>query len=165
MRNITQERITHFYYYDSIKGGLYHKFNTKKKKQDERAGYKHSRGYRHVCIDQEIYKEHILIWMFHNEFMPDGRQIDHINNIRDDNRIENLRLGDKNTNQYNRFKNKNNTSGFKGVFRHGKKWEMSIMSNRKRIRIGGFDSPENAAKVYNEKAIDLHGEFAKVNAI
>lgn len=36
--------------------------------------------------------EHRLVFIFHNGAIPPDREIDHINNIRSDNRIENLRL-------------------------------------------------------------------------
>lgn len=51
----------------------------------------------------------------HNGDIPEGYEIDHINHIRDDNRIENLRLVRKKDNQKNLSKNKRNKTGLTGV--------------------------------------------------
>lgn len=47
-------------------------------------------GYRRVHYKGKNYPEHRLVWVWHTREMPKGH-IDHINRIRDDNRIENLR--------------------------------------------------------------------------
>lgn len=58
-----------------------------------KAGTKHKQsGYRRIAIKGNQYLEHRLIWMMFNGDIPDGMQIDHINRIKDDNRIENLRI-------------------------------------------------------------------------
>ena len=49
---------------------------------------------------------------------PEGKQVDHINSDRLDNRKENLRICNRSENQWNRSKQKNGTSGFKGVSFH-----------------------------------------------
>ena len=56
----------------------------------ERAGTLHPFGYRKVSIDQHPYMEHRVIWKMFNKDFEDGT-LDHINNNRSDNRIENLR--------------------------------------------------------------------------
>src|SRR5699024_11445694 len=55
------------------------------------------------------------IWEMHHGKIPEGMEIDHINGIRDDNRIDNLRLVTSRTNDTNRAKSKANTSGVVGV--------------------------------------------------
>ena len=55
----------------------------------KKAGSFATKGYRVVVINKKTYKEHRLVWLYHYGHMPKD-QIDHINRIRDDNRIENL---------------------------------------------------------------------------
>lgn len=49
------------------------------------------------------------------ENIPEGMEIDHINGVRDDNRIDNLRLVTKKENLKNKGMYKSNSSGFTGV--------------------------------------------------
>lgn len=171
MDTITKERVMElFVYSDKHHGLLYRQRNPEKMKKmhrevGSRAGYTHSRGYRHVAVDGVIYKEHILIWIYFNGSKDSSLQIDHKNKIRDDNRIDNLRIGTGFQNQQNRGRNKNNSSGYKGVHKREGKWHVSIMCNRKTYRFGCFDCPKEAAMVYNKEVAKLHGEFANLNII
>ena len=96
---------------------------------------------------------------------PKGMQTDHINGDTLDNRKQNLRICTAAENQRNRGPTKNNKSGFKGVGWHtrNKKWYARIMHNNKRTYLGSFKDKEEAARAYDRKAIELHGEFAKLN--
>ena len=93
--------------------------------------------------------------------------IDHINGDTLDNRMCNLRICTHAENMRNRGKNKNSTSGYKGVhfYKAYQKWQSNIMHERKRVCLGYFDTAEEAAKAYNEAASKLHGEFAYLNEI
>ncbi len=95
---------------------------------------------------------------------PD-RDIDHINGNGLDNRRSNLRLATESQNMANRGKQRNNTSGFKGVHwsqKHGK-WKAEICCNRHRQHLGLFIDPVEAAHAYDSKARELFGEFARLN--
>lgn len=98
-----------------------------------------------------------------------GQIVDHINGNRLDNRRENLRLATHTENGRNRRISINNTSGFKGVTycKALNKWiaqiEIKVDSNRKGISIGYFANKVEAAKAYDAKALELFGEFAKLN--
>jgi hypothetical protein len=89
--------------------------------------------------------------------------IDHINGDKLDNRKSNLRLCTIADNNYNRGKQSNNTTGYKGVYRRGSKWVAKINKNRKQIHLGQFDSPKDAAKAYDSGALIHFGDFAKLN--
>tara|TARA_Y100000310_G_scaffold301556_1_gene338130 strand:- start:62 stop:643 length:582 start_codon:yes stop_codon:yes gene_type:complete len=98
---------------------------------------------------------------------PEGMHTDHINGDSMDNRKKNLRVCTSAENQANRGKNKNNTSGFKGVCRSlrssKEKWIAKIKYQRKTHTIGCFGTREEAAMAYDEKAKEFFGEFASLN--
>ena len=88
--------------------------------------------------------------------------VDHINGNTLDNRKSNLRKTDNSTNHMNQSVRSDNKSGFKGVSKHGKKWHARIGRDGK-LFIGSFSTPEEAARAYDAKAIELFGEFARLN--
>jgi len=92
---------------------------------------------------------------------------DHINGDKLDNRRKNLRSATNAQNQNNRGKPHNNTSGFKGVslLQRSQKWMAQIGVDRKLKYLGCFDSPEEAALVYNRAAREYHGKFAYLNEV
>ena len=66
-------------------------------------------GYRVVKFNGQRYKEYRLIWMwYYGEEIPEDKEIDHIDNDRDNNKIENLRLVSHQENQLNRKDTKEN---------------------------------------------------------
>jgi hypothetical protein len=101
----------------------------------------------------------------HRQIMstPKGAYCDHINLDTLDNRDENLRNCTNSQNCANRLKQKNNTSGYKGVFKNGNHWMARLKKNRKPIYIGTYLTREEAARAYDEKASEIFGEFARLN--
>jgi hypothetical protein len=93
--------------------------------------------------------------------------IDHINGDRLDNRLENLREATVSQNSYNRGKMANNKSGFKGVAWHkkSKRFRATICVETKRMYIGMYRTAVEAAQAYDKKALELHGEFARINNV
>jgi hypothetical protein len=92
-----------------------------------------------------------------------GEQADHKNHNTLDNRRENLRRCTPMQNSQFRKKRSDNTSGFKGVCLHNGKWEAAITVNKKTIRLGSFETPEDAGRAYNEAAKNLFTDFAHIN--
>ena len=90
-------------------------------KYDGRWGGVSKRGYIQLTYEETTYVVHRLIWMW--VYGEEPEQIDHINGDRQDNRLENLRNVDPLTNQRNRTKNKNNSSGFNGVCWDKESWQ------------------------------------------
>jgi len=90
---------------------------------------------------------------------------DHANNVTLDNRRKNLREADKTQSSCNRRKPKSNTSGYKGVMWRGNRrhWIAEIAFEGKTIYIGSYKQKIAAARAYDAKAIELHGEFARLN--
>lgn len=105
----------------------------------------------------------------HREVMktPDDMSTDHIDGNKLNNRKINLRICSTSQNMGNRGKQKNNTSGYKGVFWSEKagRWRAQITYKKKAIHIGLFDKPIEAAKAYNEEAVKYFGIFAKLNEV
>ena len=95
-----------------------------------------------------------------------GKVVDHINGNSLDNRKANLRECLHKENMRNRRgRNKNSTSGIKGVFwiKNAKKWRAQIKVNRVVIYLGYFTDKIKAATAYNDAAKKYHGEFASYN--
>lgn len=110
------------------------------------AGARNTEGYVHIQIEGKKYKAHRLAWLYVHGQHPD--EIDHVNRIKDDNRIANLRSVTHAQNGQNQSKPKNNTSGHIGVDFHKRsnRWRARIKIGGKLRDIGYFDSKEAAAK-------------------
>lgn len=104
--------------------------------------------------------------LMHWEVM-NGKGIDHIDGNGLNNQKSNLRFCTQSENCMNTRKYANKSSLYKGVsfFKRDSNWRAQIMINRKEIHLGYFTSEVNAAKAYNEKAIELFGEFANLNLV
>ena len=125
------------------------------------------------CINGAGYAEttikgkHVLLHRFITK-ARDGVVIDHKNLTKLDNRKYNLREASKSQNQYNRGRQKNNTSGLKGVRFNiqRRKWHVKIgytLNGIRMIKSEFFASREEAGRQYNEWARQYHGQFACVN--
>ena len=101
------------------------------------------KGYRRIQLNKKVYKAHRLIWVYYYGSIDSTLQIDHINEIKDDNRIENLRLATNQTNQWNRKKVKGYTWA-----KDRKKWRARIGLNSKHIRLGSFKTELEARHAY-----------------
>lgn len=141
----------------------------RKHKEGSKAGTRAYNGYEVIRYKNKYYKAHRVVWyMFYKE---EPKEIDHINGIRHDNRIENLRAATRSTNSQNQTVQKcKKSSQYKGVsysnaVRMKNKWVAYITLNKKRTYLGSFSSEEEAALAYNKKAIELFGEFAKLNEV
>lgn len=98
---------------------------------------------------------------------PDGVFVDHRDGNGLNNTKQNLRLCTNSQNSGNAKRRKDNSSGFKGVTvnkrRYGHRWVAAITCQKKTFYLGTFDDPAEAARVYDSKAKELFGEFARLN--
>ena len=98
---------------------------------------------------------------------PPGVHVDHCDGNGLNNCPPNIRLDLERRNNQNRGIQKNNTSGFKGVFWRNDmmKWTAKIRVNYRLLHLGIFEDITDAAKAYNEAAIKYHKDFAVLNVI
>lgn len=102
------------------------------------------RGYLRGKIQGTRYATHRVIWAWVHGAWPD--QIDHINGVKDDNRIANLRDVSSLENGQNRSRPVTNTSGVVGVVWHKSKqrWQAQIGVNNRMIFIGQYENFDDA---------------------
>jgi hypothetical protein len=111
-----------------------------------------SHGYREIKVNKKKYMSHRLAWLYvYGEFPKN--HIDHINRVKDDNRICNLRDVTMAENNRNIGIRKDNTSGHIGVVRDRTKWRAYITVNKKTINLGNHSQKEDAIKARKEAEI------------
>lgn len=127
-------------------------------KNNKRAGFTHSSGYRRIKLKNHPVTEHRLVWLYIYGYIPE--QVDHINGNRSDNRLKNLRQATNQQNQQNkRTPSSNNKSGYLGVSlcKKSKKWKATISINNISITIGYYDCPQKAHDAYLTRKRQVHG--------
>jgi hypothetical protein len=159
--SMTFELVRQLFDYDPMTGCLTWKVGRSSNAMaGDKAGGLCSDGYIQVEICGQSYRVHRIIWLWMTGSWPED-EIDHKDLNRANNIWDNLRSATDIQNKYNRSKQKNNTSGFKGVWRHKDKWRACIGHAGKTIHLGCFDKPEDAAKAYAEAADRIAGSFAR----
>ena len=101
----------------------------------------------YIRLDDRMYNEHVLIWVYHHDDWPEN-EIDHIDRNPINNKIENLREATHGENAQNRGLQSNNKSGHPGVgwFARTNKWRVRIKIDRKEHHLGYFEEYEEACK-------------------
>jgi len=119
------------------------------------------KAYKRLCINGTKYLLHRLIWTMFKGTIPDGMWVDHIDQDKWNNRIENLRLCDSSQSVWNRGKQKSRKKGLpRGVGSVARGFAATISVRGNRIYLGFFKTPEEAGKAYEEAAAKYHCEFA-----
>jgi len=98
-----------------------------------KVGFTDRMGYVRTKLGSKMTFAHRVIWEMHNGVLPEASEIDHINGVKSDNRLENLRIVDRFLNCKNAKKRKDNTSGHTGICRRGVNWVVQIQVNNRRI--------------------------------
>lgn len=126
-------------------------------KPGNKAWHKTKSRYISVMYNNKNYLCHRVIWIMVNGYLDDGLEIDHINHVRCDNRIENLRTVNRTQNVRNLSKNKMNTSGVMGVSyeKQRDKWSAYIWDKNKKVYIGRFDKRGDAIDARKAKEVEL----------
>lgn len=159
---ITADEVRRLFDYNPSSGLLSWRLsNSPRAHIGSQAGCKKPNGYIQVDIRKRAYKAHRLAWLHFYGQWPSGH-IDHVNGVKDDNRIKNLRVATNSQNQANVQIRKNSRSGLKGASFQAGRWRAQIKFNRKNISLGYFDTAYEAHLAYAAKARELFGEFARL---
>jgi len=132
-------------------------------KTNKQVGRPNDEGYIRVRgTNGKEYRAHRIIWMLHFGEIPEGMLIDHIDGNKQNNKINNLRLATRiqnNANSIARVK----TSGLpKGVVKTGNTYRARLTHKGKTYSLGSYLTIEEAKNAYDKKALEIHGEFAKI---
>lgn len=114
-------------------------------KSGQIAGVINGPGYSIITINRVQYLAHRLAWLYVNGEWP-PQFIDHINGVRADNRLSNLRSVSHKENLRNQAQRSNNKSGCTGVYwiKASGKWQVFIRGDGKNVHVGMFDNFEDA---------------------
>jgi hypothetical protein len=158
----TVEELKSFFDYEPDSGRLVWKVARKsrggKVSPGVEAGSLSGAGYLELKVGGFRTYVHRVAWAIHYGAWPTG-VIDHIDGDGLNNRISNLRHVTQRVNCENKRKTRSdNTSGFTGVMwrTDKRRWCAVIQVNGKRLRRGGYDTPEEAHKAYLQAKRELH---------
>lgn len=158
---LTVERLKQKLIYDSETGVFTWKKGRGPVKAGSTAGRPHNKGYIRIAIDYKDYLAHRLAWLYVYGEWPEN-EIDHINGVKTDNRICNLRAATREENCRNVTVHKRNRLGIKGVSERNdckKRFGAKIMINGKVGVLGQYETAEEAKAAYNEAARKYFGDF------
>jgi len=125
-----------------------------------------SQGYFYFMINRQNIAAHRIAWALHyGELPPPDMEIDHINGIRHDNRIVNLRLVSMRQNMRNKTQYRNNTHGYPGIVfeagsRRVKQWRAQIQVDGQAIKLGSYAC--KTAAVFARKAAEIKYGFSQL---
>lgn len=157
---LTKEYLQSIFYYKD--GELYWKNTINSRAiKDCVAGHVNSRGYKYITLNKQRYLAHRLIFILFNNYIPNF--IDHIDNNKLNNKIENLRNCTNTQNQYNSKLSKINKSGIKNVYwnKRDKKWQVTLSVHGKQKSFGKYEDLELAELVAIEARDKFYGKFAR----
>lgn len=122
-------------------------------------------GYHEIGLDYRLYRANRLAWLYMTGEWPD-RDVDHINRVKSDNRWSNLRLATRSQNSANvDVALRRGTSGYLGVTfdKSRDRWRAQIRIGGRKVNLGRYTDPVEAARVYDDAAWREFGEYAELN--
>ena len=158
---MTQEELKSLLHYDPDTGIFVWTVKRGRHPSGREARCVNKAGYIVIRINQKLYLAHRLAWLYMHGDLP--KEIDHINGIKSDNRISNLRPANRYQQMQNTKMRSHNKTGATGVT-HCKqtgKYAAEVRVDGKRIWLGRFDCLELAGLVASEHREKLHGKFAR----
>ena len=161
MKKLTRSQLIKVLSYDPKSGLFTWRMSGSGRKLGQPAGCVTSLGYRRIHVFGRSYWAHHLAWLYSKGSLP-GEEVDHINGVKTDDRIENLRPCTRAQNARNRKRAKNNRSGATGVYFHPRRrrWIAQIYLNRKSIIVGRCHSFDDAVVARRKAEAHYFGIFA-----
>ncbi len=160
MNNIDITVLHEYLRYEPDTGKFYWVKGLSNVKAGEEAGAHHSDGYIIIGLKGKRLRAHRVAWaMTHGEWPV--MLIDHKNDIRDDNRIDNLQQATNQQNQQRRLRVRAWKKEPKGVcYRAANNhYVAAIVINKRKVRLGAFPTAQQAHEAYCEAAKHHFGEF------
>lgn len=158
---ITQEYLQSIIDYNINTGEFYWKKQKQGRKISKIINTLDRRGYVVIKIDRVQYLAHRLAWLYMTGEWPEN-EIDHKDLNKSNNKWENLREANRQENNRNRRMPKNNTTGFKGVYKVRDKYIARIQHNGIKFNLGTYGTKEEAFAAYKIKADELHKEYKRL---
>lgn len=161
-KTFTADQLREVLSYDSETGVFTRRKPWGSRKVGDKPGSISKDGYWQIGVFNQTYGAQVLAWLYVYGEWPTSL-VDHINQIRTDNRIANLRLLDYSNNAHNTGVRQTNTSGVKGVslspLRNGKPlnkpWRADIMVSGKRTFLGNYATFEEAVNARRKAELNL----------
>ena len=157
---VTQKLLQELFDYQD--GKLFWKKSRGNVKAGQVAGHLNEKiGYYRLTLFKKVYMVHRIIFMYHNGYMPEI--IDHADNNKLNNKIENLRQASRSANMLNSKLHKTNSSGVKNVHWNNadKRWIVMVRKNKERTYLGSYEDLELADLIATEARDLYHGQFAR----
>lgn len=156
---VTFEQVCRLFRYDPQTGKLFWRVKVAQRIHvgNEAGSIHKATGYRKIKINHDSHQAHRIIWLMVYGSFPDF-EIDHINGIRDDNRLINLRSVTHAMNCRNRGMQSNNTSGTMGISwcKRSNQWLARIYVNGANKHLGYYTNLQEAA-IARKNAENAHG--------
>lgn len=148
-RDLTAQQLRELLNYNPDTGEFSWCYSRVGAKKGAVAGTGRPDGYKSIFVTGFRYLAHRLAWLHSYGEWPTG-QIDHINGIKSDNRISNLRDVSCSVNHQNKraARSDNKASGLLGVFKNHGRWSARLEVEGKKINLGSFSTPEEAHAAY-----------------
>ena len=171
MLELRYGEVAKLFTYDRETGVLYWRIrNSNRTRRSYVAGSSkgNNDGYRQVGIKGKVYLVHRIIMMLCFGHIPENAEIDHINHMRDDNRLANLRFATQRENLRNQSVSSKSTTGATGVYfsKSRNKFIAQIKVNRQVHYLGCYNTLEEAAAARAEANLkfNFHNNHGKGRA-
>ena len=149
MLELRDEEVARLFTYDRETGVLYWRIRGSNtiRRNYVAGSSKGATGYRQVGIKGKVYLVHRIIMMLCFGHIPENAEIDHINHVRNDNRLVNLRFATQGENLKNKSVSSKSTTGVTGVYfnKSRNKFIAQIKANRQVHYLGCYNTLEEAA--------------------
>lgn len=160
MQPLTLALVNEYLTYDSGTGKLHQRKKRPRIQVGSLAGCVRPKGYRYIELEGRKYPAHHIVWLLETGKTP-TKSLDHIDGNKDNNHISNLREVTNKQNTENRGKQRNNTTGYKGVTYNKRlnKYIAQIQHNSKQMHIGVYPTAHEAHLAYESKAQELFTHY------